>query len=175
MIGQSAPGNDVEIPILGDLSRKHARIRRVGEGYAIDPLHSVRIDGRPITEPAPLRDGQEIELGNGVKLLFRRPHPLSQSARLEFVSSHRTRQLADGVLLMAASCVLGPNWTNHVVCRDWSSDAVLYYTDGQLHCRTTSSSLEIDGEPYQRQGPLPGNARVVGGDFSLSIEELDKC
>ena len=43
-----------------------------------------------------------------VRLLFRRPHPLSATARLDFVSRHRTQPSADAVLLMADTCVLGP-------------------------------------------------------------------
>ena len=44
-------------------------------------------------------------------------HVLSASARLEMVSRHRTQPHVDGILLMAESCVLGPKWQNHVVCR----------------------------------------------------------
>ena len=59
-------------------------------------------------------------------LRYRLPHPLSTTARLELASRHRTQPWADGVLLMGNSCVLGPNLRNHVVCRDWSEDVVLY-------------------------------------------------
>ncbi len=174
VIGQAVDGNGVDIPILGDLSRRHARIRREGEGYVLDPLHAVRVAGRPVQTKTLLNDGDEIELGEGIRLQFRRPHSLSGSARLDFVSRHRTQPWADGVLLMAESCVLGPRWQNHVVCRDWSGDVVLYRQDDELYCRAMDS-IEIDGALCDGRGRLDVNSHVVGSDFSMSLEELDKC
>lgn len=174
VIGQSADGNGVDIPILGDLSRRHVRIRREGEGYVLEPLHAVRVAGRPVQTKTMLQDGDEIELGEGIRLRFRRPHTLSGSARLDFISRHRTQPWADGVLLMAESCVLGPRWQNHVVCRDWSGDVVLYRQDDELYCRAMDS-IEIDGALCDGRGRLDVNSHVVGSDFSMSLEELDKC
>ena len=37
-----------DVPILADLSSRHARIRRDGEGYLIEALREVRVDGRPV-------------------------------------------------------------------------------------------------------------------------------
>ena len=125
-------------------------------------------------QKTPLSDGEEIELGTGVRLRFRQPHALSGSARLEFVSRHRTQPYADGILLMAESCVLGPKWQNHVVCREWTGDVVLYRQDEHLYCRA-AEAIEIDGQLCDGRGRLDGNSRVVGGDFSLSLEELDRC
>ena len=102
VLGQPVPGSPADVPILGDVSRNHATIRRSGEGYLIDPRRSVRIDGKSIASVASLSDGNLIELGSGgVKLRFRRPHPLSGTARLEFASRHRTQPAVDAVLLMA--------------------------------------------------------------------------
>lgn len=179
LLGQAAPGNLVDIPILGDLSRKHAKVHRSGEGYLIEPVHGVRVNNKAIEGTTNLCDGDELELGTGVRFRFRRPHALSASARLDPISRHRTQPYADGVLLMAESCVLGPKWTNHVVCRDWSSDVVLFQTDGELYCQA-GASLEIDGRlcdggGRDGRGRLEANSRVIGTDFSLSLEELDKC
>lgn len=174
VIGQATDGNVVDIPILGDLSRRHVRIRREGEGYVLEPMHAVRVGGKPIQTKTILDDGDEIELGEGVRLRFRRPHALSGSARLDFISRHRTQPWADGVLLMAESCVLGPRFQNHVVCRDWSGDVVLYRQDDALYCRAMDS-IEIDGALCDGRGRLDVNSHVVGSDFSMSLEELDKC
>ena len=173
-LGQARPGTTVDVPIMADLSRKHAVIRRGGEGYWVEPLHLVRVNGRAAQAKTMLNDGDELELGSGVRIRFRRPHALSASARLEFISPHRTQPSADGVLLMAESCVLGPNWRNHVVCRDWSGDVVLYRHEDNLHCRAMES-IEIDGELCDGRGRLTGNSHVVGSDFSMSLEELDRC
>jgi len=174
VFGQATTTSNIDVPILADVSRRHAKIRREGESYVIEPLHMTRINGHAVQSKTILRDGEEIELGNGVRFRFRRPHALSGSARLEFVSRHRTQPYADGVLLMAESCVLGPRRHNHVVCRDWSGDVVLYRQDDDLYCRAMES-IEIDGQLCDGRGRLEGNSRVVGDDFSMSLEELDRC
>lgn len=172
-IGQAVPGSNVEVPIQGDLSRQHARIRR-DDGYLIEPLHPVRVAGKDVRETTLLSDGDEIELGQGVRLRFRQPHALSATARLELVSGHRTQPSADGILLMAESCVMGPKWQNHVVCRDWSSDVVLYRREGDLYCRAMEP-IEVDDQYCEGQGKVETNSHVAGTDFSLSLEDLDKC
>lgn len=174
VLGQAAPGNRVDIPILADISRRHAKIRRDGEGYTIEPLHVLTLNGKSIQTKAILSDGDEIELGSGVRFRFRRPHALSASARLDVVSRHRTQPYADSILLMAESCVLGPRWQNHVVCPDWEADVVLYRQEGELYCRAMDA-IEIDGELCDGRGRLNSNSHVAGSDFSLSLEELDRC
>ena len=42
------------MPILADLSRRHAVIRREAGAYVIEPIQSVRIDGREINGPTVL-------------------------------------------------------------------------------------------------------------------------
>ncbi len=170
-LGQPVPGSQVDVPILGDISRRHARIRRDGECYLIHPLKAVRVDGREIHGAAALADGNLIELGNNVRLRFRRPHPLSRTAKLEFVSHHRTQPSADGVLLAAESCVFGPGENCHVVCRDWTRDVVLFRQANQWQCRT-QGRFEIDGAEMVDRGPIHGRSRIAADDFSLSLESI---
>ncbi len=186
VIGQAHPGNLVDVPIQADIRRRHVSIRREGEGYVIDPLAArnvlagaasarqarVRMDGKDLKSAALLSDGDEFELGEGVRLRFRKPHALSASARLEILSNHRTHPYADAVLLMAESAVLGPKWQNHVICRDWTSDVVLYRQEENLFCRAMQS-LEIDGKLQEGRGRLSVRSRVVGSDFSLSLEPVE--
>lgn len=186
VIGQAHPGNQVDVPLQADIRRRHVSIRREGEGYVLDPLLSgdsgiannaavrqarVRIDGKEVKSPALLNDGDEFELGEGVRLRFRKPHALSASARLEILSHHRTHPFADAVLLMAESAVLGPKWQNHVICRDWTTDVVLYRQEENLFCRAMQS-LEIDGQLQEGRGRLSVRSRIVGPDFSLSLEPV---
>ena len=171
IVGQALPDAEADIPILGDLSKQHAKIRREGEDYLIEPLSEVRVRGRTITGTRLLTDGDEVELGNAVVFRYRKPHALSASARLELASRHRTEPWADGVLLMAESCVLGPNHSNHVVCRDWMDDVVLFRQDDGLYCRGMAS-LEIDGEHYDGAGRVSYNSRIAGNDFSMSLEQI---
>jgi hypothetical protein len=169
-LGLATPGNVVEIPIMGDLSRQHARLRRE-DGYLIEPLQPVRVNGRLIRGATNLSDGDEIELGEGVRLRFRQPHALSATARLEFLSQHRTEPSAAGILLMAESCVLGPKWQDHVVCREWAHDVVLFRRDERLFCRALEP-LEINGRRCEGQTPVAPGAHVEGSDFSFCLQQV---
>jgi hypothetical protein len=170
VIGQAAPGNPVDVPILADLSRHHVYIRRE-DRYLLEPLGEVWVEGRPVHGTTVLSEGDEIRLGSGVQLRFRQPHALSATASLELLSNHRTQPSADAILLMADSCVLGPKWQNHVVCRDWSNDVVLYRRDGGLYCRAMEG-IEVDGRFCEGQQRLTWDSHVTGSDFSLSLERI---
>ena len=85
MLGQPGIGGAAaDVPILADLSARHARVRRDGEGYLIEALRDVRVDGRAVPQVAALHDGCRIELGGSVRFWFRRPHALSGTARLDY-------------------------------------------------------------------------------------------
>ena len=43
-IGQAVPDSNVDVPMLADLSRHHATIRRDEEGYTIEPVRDVRLN-----------------------------------------------------------------------------------------------------------------------------------
>lgn len=170
-LGQPVRSGSVDVPILGDLSSRHARIWRDGEGYLIEAIRQVRVDGRNVTRVASLGHRARIELGDAVRLLFRRPHALSATARLDFVSRHRTQPSVDAVLLMADSCVLGPRPHSHVVCADWPREVVLYRHDDELYCRTRGP-MEVDGLKSEGRSPITRNSRVVGERLSFSLEEM---
>lgn len=172
VVGQATPRSTADVAIQADISRKHAKIMRHSEGYLLEPLGGrVAINGKSVNETCLLSDGDELLLGEAVRLRFRKPHVLSSSARLEMISGHRLHPHADAVILMAESCVLGPKWQNHVVCREWAGDVVLYRGDGELNCRA-SESIEIDGNLRDGRGPVRPGSHVVGGDFSLSLEAV---
>jgi FHA domain len=170
-LGQPAPGGYIDVPILADVSRRHAIIRRDAESYVIEPRRDVCVNGRAIESLTLLADGSLIELGGGTRLRFRLPHPLSRTARLEFVSHHRTQPSTDGVLLMAESCVLGPGSKSHIVCPNWPADVVLFSQGDQLHCRT-AGRFQIDGVEVDGRGPIGRSSQVVGEHFSMSLEEV---
>ncbi|HEV3340564.1 MAG TPA: FHA domain-containing protein [Pirellulales bacterium] len=170
-IGQPVAESPVDIPILGDLSRRHAKIRRDGESYLVEPRRAVRLNGRTIDRATALADGAMLELGN-VCLRFRQPHPLSATARLEFVSRHRTQPSADAVLLLAESCVLGPSTQSHVVCGDWSRELILYRQSDDLFCRCPGP-FQLDGQPAVDSDKLALKSQVSGEDFSFSVESLE--
>jgi len=170
-LGQPGFASRADVPILGDLSARHARIRRDGEGYLIEAFREVHVDGRPVEHLALLADGSKIQLGGSVRLVFRRPHALSATARLDFASHHRTQPSVDAILLMADSCVLGPRRHSHVVCPDWPADVVLFRQEKDLYLRS-SGAFEVDGVRCRGAERICRTSRVVGGHFSLSLEPI---
>lgn len=169
VIGQ--PTADVDVPILGDISKRHARICRDGEGYLIEALRPVCVNGQAVRGRTTLSDRAIIRLGDRVELRFRRPHALSATARLEFVTGHRTQPSSDAVLLMAETCVLGPSGHSHVVCHNWPNEVVLFERNGELYCRTPGT-VEIDGNTTRRRGLITRSSRVQGDHFSFSLEPI---
>jgi hypothetical protein len=175
VLGQPSPGDHsvggarIAVPILADLSRRHAAIRREGGAYVLDPFHSVRVDGRPIDAPCVLAENQLIQLGENVKLRFTKPHALSATARLVFESHHKTQPSADAVLLMADSCVLGPNRHCHVRCHDWRHDVVVYRLNDGVYCRS-DRPLTIDGIAACEASEIKSGQRIEGDEFSFTWE-----
>jgi hypothetical protein len=171
-LGQPDRQASADVPILGDLSSRHARIRRDAEGYLIEAIRDVRVDDRPIEGIGWLREGSRIQLGGSVRLLFSRPHPLSATARLDFVSRHRTQPSADAALLMAETCILGPKRHSHVICRDWPREVILYRRGQELFCRA-AGGLDIDGKRCNGSGRITKNSRVEGNGFSFNLEAIE--
>ena len=173
IVGQPGGRVGADIPILADISSRHARIRRDGEGYLIDAFCDVRVGGRPVDPTELLTNGSRIEIGPSVKLQMRRAHPLSLTARLDFLSQHRTQPPADAVLLLADSCVLGPKPQSHIVCRDWTCEVILFRHDEKFYCHA-AGYFEIDGVACQNRGQLQANSRVIGEGFSFSLEPVER-
>ena len=123
--GPAVDSDPAEIPLLANLSRRHATFVRNGEGYLLEAHSLTRVAGRPIAERTYLNDGYDLEFGDSVRLRFRLPSVLSSSARLEFLSNHRPAYNVDGVILMDESCLIGPGAENHVQCSDWPESVVL--------------------------------------------------
>ena len=170
-IGQPARIGAIDVPILGDLSGLHAQIKREGEGYLIRAMNNVTIDGRPVDGAALLSDGNVIQLGQRVRLVFRRPHALSTTARLDFASRHRTQPSTDGIVLMGDTCVLGPKPHSHVVCRNWNDEVILYRHNKDLFCRAPGE-LEIDGRKFFNKGKITKNSRIAGERFAICLEDM---
>lgn len=173
IVGQPGDRSGADIPILADISSRHARIRRDAEGYLIDAFREVRVSGRPVAPTELLIDGSRIEIGSSVKLQMRRAHPLSLTARLDFLSRHRTQPPADAVLLLADSCVLGSKPQSHIVCRDWAREVILFRHDEKFYCHA-AGHFEIDGVACRNRGQLQTNSRVRGEGFSFSLEPVER-
>ncbi len=169
--GQAVPEGSVDVPLLADLSRHHATIRRDEDGYTIEPVRDVWLNGRKIDATSWITDGSLLQFGSALTMRFSRPHPLSSTARLDFVSHHTTQPSTRAILLMADACVLGPGAHSHVVCRHWPHDVVLYRQHGGLYCRC-EGTFEVDGKTFEKQAPLTLHSHVSGEEFSFGLEEI---
>lgn len=168
--GQAVAEARVDVPLVADVARHHATIRRDAEGYVLDPSGKTWLDDRPLASAAPLGESAALRLGP-VALRFRRPHPLSATARIELLSSHRLQPSCDALLLLAQSCVLGAKSTSHIVCPDWPRELVLFYSHGKLDCHVPGD-FEIDGRSHTDCGRLGPSSRVAGDGFSFSLEPV---
>ncbi|MGC4005641.1 MAG: FHA domain-containing protein [Pirellulales bacterium] len=169
-LGQSSPNHDVDLPIWGDVSRRHAIIARDDEGDAIEALRPTKLDGVPVVGSAALLDGRTVQLGESVRIGYRRPHPLSRTARLEWLGAHRTQPATDGVLLLAETCVLGPAANSHVVCPRWKSELILSVVGDGLKVRYPGE-FRVDGQPYRDVAPAGWNSRITLPEGNVTLEE----
>ncbi len=175
VIGTPAGGATVDVPMLADLSRRHARIIRQGESYLFETHRPATVQGEncerkeALVGKSVLSARSTIDLDQGVRLRFVRPHPLSLSARLEFASAHRTQPYADAVVFLADTMVLGPDPRAHIVCPHWTDEVVVTRQDDQLFARA-STGLMIDGVPHGRRGPLTLRSQVSGVGFAFSLD-----
>jgi len=171
-LGQAIPGTTVDIPILADLSKQHATIRREGDSYLIEPRGDVFLHGSRIHKPTLLANDDQLTLGHDTQLRFSIPHPLSATARLDFINNrYRTEPRSDAILLVSQSLVLGPNKQNHVVCSQWADDIVLFQQHNRLFCRSRQE-IELDGRPLKSTTPVHCGQRISADGCAISLEEV---
>ncbi len=169
LIGQAVPNSSVAIPIVGDLSRQAAAIRRTGGDYLLQALQPMHLNAIPVERPQLLNSGDLLQFGNRVKLKFHKPSPLSSTARLTMESLNRFKPTVDGVLMLADSCIIGPNPSSHVHCPDWTTEILLFRKGAQWVFRVMEE-VDVNGSPAEGHIPLQPGLRIRGEEFSLSIE-----
>jgi hypothetical protein len=171
VLGRAGSDSHADIPLMGDLSRKHATLIRNGEGYLLQAHHASFINGKPVEDQALLRDGDVIRLGSTVELEFRKPSPVSATARLAIVSRHRFPLAVDGVLLMAETCIVSAAPQAHIPAPTLKDPIVLYRQAGSLWCRA-AGAFDVDGRTCAARAPLTLQSSVLGDGFSFSLEPL---
>jgi tetratricopeptide (TPR) repeat protein len=171
IIGQAIQGSTVSIPLQADVRQRHARIETVDGQHLIQPMGPMQINGCevPLDESQILRTGQTILLGAGVELAYSQTHPLSKSARMDFVSRHRTLPWSDGIILAGKSLILGPNPNNHIFCPRWKADLILYRREDSWYARCDKEFC-IDQSPRASEGLIRFTSHLAGEDFSLTLE-----
>ena len=118
-----------------------------------------------------LADGDQLTLGRDVSLRFRKPHPLSATARLEFTSQYRTEPRCDAILLVSQSLILGPATQNHIVCHQWPGNIVFFQKKLLLYCQS-SQAVKLDGKPLISTTPVQCGQRISLDGCAISLEEV---
>jgi hypothetical protein len=170
VLGRASPDGQADVPLLGDLSRRHATLVRSGDGYLLRAHHPTYLNNRKV-DAAALRNGDVIRLGASVEVEFHQPSPVSATARLEIVSRHRLPVAVDGVILMAETCLMGPSSQAHIPAPHLEAPVVLYRQGTSLWCKAPGR-FEVDGRPHATRAPLSPRASVIGQGYSFSLEPL---
>jgi hypothetical protein len=166
--GQATADGSVDVPLLADVSRLHATVARDGEGYVVESVRPLQVNGQTVTK-ATLTPGDRVTLGAACQFRFSLPVPVSASARLELVSGHRLPVSVDGILLMAETLVLGSGPQAHVPLPEGAKDVILYRHKDGLGVRF-SGPFRVNGRPVANREALPPQATVTGPDFSFAVE-----
>lgn len=174
-LGQAIADSPADIGIVGDLRRRSGVVRRSGGSYLLQPLQSTLLNGEAIEKAQLLKHNDQIQFGDRVRLRFSQPHPLSATARLDLMGLGRFEPYVDAVLLMADSCLIGPQSNCHVQCPGWSeTDPAPLAMVRRQHdwFFNAQGELLVDGVPQRGLIPITAGLRLSGAAFSLSIEEL---
>jgi hypothetical protein len=165
-IGGPSTRHAADLSLLANLASLHCAIERCGEEYVVHPQGPTSIKEKIISSPSPLIDGDELRLGDDVRLRFRLPSSLSTSAVLEFVSDHRPSQRTDGIVLMDQTCLIGPGSDQHIRCRRAEDSVVVFRRDDALWVRSRKP-LQVNGK--QSGGPVRLSSGDVVRDEALSF------
>jgi hypothetical protein len=169
--GHAALDARVDVPLVADVSRLHATLTRDGEGYVLEAVRPIQVNGQSMTR-ALLQSGDRVTLGTSCQFQFHLPVPGSTTARVELVSGHRLPLAVEGVLLMADTLVLGPGKA-HVSVPDLKDPVVLFRHKDGLGVRH-DGALRVNGRKSPGRTLLNGQTVVNGEDIAFAIEPAGK-
>lgn len=169
-LGQATPDAYVDVPLFADVSRVHAALTRDAEGYLLEAIRPVQVNGQP-AERTLLRPGDRVTLGACCQLQFQQPVPVSATARLDITSGHRLPLTIDKVFLMADTLLLGPGPQAHVVIPDVRLPIVLYRNKDGLAVKY-AGKLTVDGQSGHQRSSLTSTSKVTGEEFSFALEPV---
>jgi hypothetical protein len=172
-LGRAVPNAGIDIPVQADLRRHHLKIKRVEGQYLASSPGGVEVPAAAGSDWMMLQDRQKLDLGSGVQIRFRQSHPLGRSARVEFISRHRTEPWCDAVLLLGDAILLGPQSADHVYCPDWDDELVIFRRRDSI-CLRPPGEYEVNGKRCHGDVPLRDGLRVTGDGFSISCEAVQE-
>jgi hypothetical protein len=158
----------VDVPLVADVSRLHATLTRDAEGYVMEAVRPIQVNGASATR-ALLQPGDRVTLGSTCQFLFRLPVPGNSTARLDLVSGHRLPTSVDGVLLMAETLVMGPGPQAHIVAPDLCEPMILFRHRDGLGLRHPRE-LKVNGQKCTGRTILGPRATVASDEVTFAIE-----
>jgi len=169
--GQAILDAHVDVPLVADVSRLHASLMRDTEGYVLEAVRPIQVNGQNVTR-ALLQSGDRVTLGASCQFQFRLPVPISTTARLDLVSGHRLPLAVDVILLMADTLVLGDDAQVHISVPDLKQPLVLFRQKDTLGIRH-GGKLCINGHKGGERLLLGDpHATVSGENISFAIEPV---
>lgn len=114
-----------------------------------------------------LRDGQNITVGQRLRVLFRQPHPASGTAVLEIPGNKMPRPDLRRVILLDREVVLADRRHAHLQVPGLYPPAVLFRQQGRFFLRTSRSMNQA--EPKAQSQPVPYNETVTVGPLTLVL------
>lgn len=169
-IGRPQAESAVDIALIADVSRHHATIQRDPEGYYLEAVRKIQVNGQAMDKTL-LRNGDRVTLGNSCQLQFWQPVPVSTSARVDIVSGHRFAQPVQAALLMADTLVIGPATQSHVQVPDMTQALIVFRNKTGLALRWPGT-LEINGVQHRDRAPLTTGAAVITDQLTLTLERV---
>ncbi len=166
--GQAFLDPHADVPLVADVSRMHASLSRDSEGYVLEAMRPVQVNGNT-TSRALLRPGDRVTLGASCQFQFHQPVPVSSSARVDLVSGHRLPVAVDAVLLMADTLVLDRGPQAHVCIPDLKSPVIFFRGKEGLGVRHPGR-LSVNGTKAGDRALLPARAVVSADDIAFAIE-----
>jgi tetratricopeptide (TPR) repeat protein len=169
--GQALLETHVDVPLVADVSRLHASLTRDTEGYVLEAVRPIQVNGQSLTRTL-LQTSDRITLGTSCQLQFHLPVPISTTARLDLVSGHRLPLSVDAIILMADTLVLGSGPQVHVTVPDLKQNLVLFRQKDTLGIRF-GGKLAINGHKSGERLLLNDpQATVSGENISFAIEPV---
>jgi hypothetical protein len=168
-LGQASEGA-VDVPIFADISRLHAYISRDSEGYLLEAIRPVQINGQAVDKKL-LKDGDMVSMGTGCQMRFQQPVAITNTARLELKSRHKLPLSLDGIVLMDETILMGDGADAHIVIPGLRRPVALLRRKEELIVQS-ALPFTVDGQPVKNRGVLWLSSSVAGDDFRLTLEPI---
>lgn len=168
-LGRAVVEPRVDIPLAGDVQRRHAKLIWQAGRHALLAASPVKVNGRQVQELATLEHGDIVRLSDAVTLCYRQPPLLGPTALLDLICPARTVPWSDGIVLMGETLILGQSPAAHIVCSELSKALILVHRSGELFVQS-ARWVEIDGKRGRGLQQVAMGSRLVCEDVAITLE-----